>query len=153
MHSQALRRMQRHHDIVDADYSLDFLPNQRRFFGFGSSAGTGPSVGFSSFSAGFFSFAAGSSSIASARSNSGRFGFGSAFFRFAFFSSSAFASMSSAISTHSMNAIGAESLMRCPSFTIRVYPPLRSADLGAMSSNNFLTTFFWRKVAKALRRA
>src|SRR6266446_4227159 len=117
MHSQALRRMQRHHDIVDADYSLDFLPNQRRFFGFGSSAGTGASAGFSSFSAG-------SSSIASARSGSGRFGFGSAFFRFAFFSSSAFASMSSAISTHSMNAIGAESLMRWPSFTMRVYPPL-----------------------------
>ncbi len=26
-----------------------------------------------------------------------------------------------------MNAIWAESLLRCPSFTMRVYPPLRSA--------------------------
>src|SRR6266436_9781771 len=122
MHPQALRRMQRYHDIVDADYSLDFLPNQRRFFGFGSSVVTGTSAGFSSCSDGFSSLAAGSSSIGSARFGSGRFAFGSSFFRFAFLSSSAFASMTSAISTHSMNAIGTESLMRWPSFTIRVYP-------------------------------
>src|SRR5205814_8745855 len=126
-------------------YSLDFRPNQRRFFGWGSSAGTDASPGSS--------FAASSSAFGSARSGSARFGLSSAFFRFAFFSSAGVASTTSAISTHSMNAIGAESLLRWPSFTIRVYPPLRSADLGAMSSNNFLTTFFWRKVAKALRRA
>src|SRR6476620_3673034 len=142
MHLQALRRRQRYHDISDADYSLDFLPNQRRFFGFGSSVVTGVSSGFSSSSAGFSSLSAGSSSIGSARSGSGRFSFDSVFFRFAFFSSSGFASMTSVISTHSMNAIGAESLWRWPSFTMRVYPPLRSADLGAMSSNNFLTAFF-----------
>ena len=37
-----------------------------------------------------------------------------------------------------MKATGAESLLRAPSLTMRVYPPFRSAARGAMSSNNFL---------------
>src|ERR1051326_6662038 len=100
-------------------YSLDFLPNHRRFFGLGSSVGAGSSTGFSSFAVGS-SFSAGSSAFGSERSGSARSGFGSAFFGFAFFSSAGSASTISAISTHSMKAIGAESLLRWPSLTIRV---------------------------------
>src|SRR6266700_284142 len=125
--------------------SPDVRPNQRRFFGFGFSAGLGVSVVFSS-------SVGGSSSLGSSRLASVSLGFGSAAFFFVFFSSAGFSSTTSAISTHSMNAILAESLLRCPSFTMRVYPPLRSADLGAMSSNNFLTAFFCRNAARAVRR-
>src|SRR5882724_1589443 len=126
-------------------FSPDVRPNQRRFFGFGSSAGAGVSAVFSS-------SVVGSSSLGSSSLASVSLGFGSAAFFFVFFSSAGFSS-TSAISTHSMNAILAESLLRWPSFTMRVYPPFRSADLGAMSSNNFLTTFFCRNAARAVRRA
>jgi hypothetical protein len=103
-------------------------------------------------SAGFSCFATGSSFSGVTVSDSALVGLASASFRFAFFSSVGFSSTTTAISTHSMNAMGAESLLRWPSLTMRVYPPLRSADLGATSSNNFFTALFWRSVARAVRR-
>src|SRR5207248_3633372 len=131
-----------------ADYfsASDLRPNQRLFFGCGSSGGAGTSAGVSS-------FFAGSSTVGSSRVASVSVALTSASLRFDFFSGAGFSSTTFSTSTHSMNAMGAESLLRWPSFTTRVYPPLRSADLGAMSSNNFLTAFFWRSVAKAVRRA
>jgi hypothetical protein len=88
--------------------SADFRPNHFRVFGFGSSAGGG---------VGSFSSEAGSSG-----SSAGSFCFALALaaFRFAFFSSAAFSSMAGAASTHSMNAMEAESLFRWPSLTMRV---------------------------------
>src|SRR5438876_12042664 len=87
--------------FLDSDFgfriysSFDLRLNQRRFF-FGSSA-----AGIS------FSFAFGSSRFVS-------FGFGSAFgsFFFDFFTSIGFSSTITAASTHSTNAIEAESLLR-----------------------------------------
>src|SRR5207244_7917198 len=98
--------------------SPDVRPNQRRFFGFGSSAGVGVSAGFSS-------SVGGSSTLGSSRLASVSLGFGSAAFFFVFFSSAGFSSTTSAISTHSMNAILAESLFRLSSFTLSVCVSLR----------------------------
>lgn len=62
-------------------------------------------------------------------------------------------SASTTASTHSMNAIGAESLCLGPSLMMRVYPPLRAAARGATSANNFLTASFCFKYETAMRRA
>src|ERR1700738_3778597 len=93
--------------------SPGFRPNHRRFFGFGAS-GSGV-AGVSSLTATGFSSRAGSSRLASFS-----FDFGSASLRLIFFSAADFSSVTWAASTHSRNAIAAESLLRWPSFTIRV---------------------------------
>jgi hypothetical protein len=113
--------------------SRDFLPSHPRRLGLDSS----PGIGADSFGSGAGSFAS----------------TGFSFFVLAPFSSVAFCSATCAASTHSIKAMGAESLLRCPSLTMRVYPPLRSVDLGAIWSNNFFTAVFCRNVARAFRRA
>src|SRR5436190_21117703 len=80
--------------------SRDFLPSHPRRLGLDSSAGIGAD-----------SFGSGAASFAST---------GFSFFALGPFSSVAFSSATCAASTHSIKAIGAESLLRCPSLTMRV---------------------------------
>src|SRR5438067_12909859 len=80
--------------------SGDFLPSHPRRFGLGSSAGVG---------ADSFGSASGSFTLITF-----------SFFGLVGFSSADFSSAVGAASTHSINAIDAESLLRWPSFTMRV---------------------------------
>jgi hypothetical protein len=80
--------------------SRDFLPSHPRRLGLDSSAG----IGADSFGSGVVSFAS----------------TGFSFFVLVPFSSAAFSSATCAASTHSIKAIGAESLLRRPSLTMRV---------------------------------
>src|SRR5438874_3840548 len=80
--------------------SRDFLPSHPRRFGLDSSAGVGAD-----------SFASAAGSFASITFS---------FFGLVAFSSAVFSSAAGAASTHSINAIDAESLLRWPSLTMRV---------------------------------
>src|SRR5205823_12755082 len=113
--------------------SCDFLPSHPRRLGLDSSAG----IGADSFGSGVGSFASTGFSL----------------FVLAPFSSVAFSSATCVAPSHSIKAMGAVSLLRSPSLTMRVNPPLRSVGLGALWSNNFVTAVFCRAVARALRPA